>query len=150
MKIKLTFLINHCYSQLYFSGVCLTLSASRYLIMTFKYAKYLNNMRTNKWCDCFSTTLFSFSLVGVEGSWRHLLLSVQSKQSKSHCCWLCWWTGFLIFKNKITYFCIFFQYKNKGEEMYSTSIVMQWQTEDRCHRVLKLSYPGLKLCLVIP
>lgn len=55
MKSKLTFLMNHCYtSQLFFSGVFLTLSASRYLIRTLKYAKYSNNMRTNKWCDCIS------------------------------------------------------------------------------------------------
>lgn len=72
----------------------------------------------------FSTILFFFFLVNVGVSWRHLLLSVQSKWSKYHCWWLHQWTGVnSLFKNKIGYFCIFLQYKNKGEEMYSTSII---------------------------
>lgn len=101
----------------------LTLCILRYLIKTFKYAKCLNNKRTNNQCDCISQ-LFFFFLVNVGVSWRHFLLSVQSKWSKYHCWWLHQWTGVnSLLKNKIGYFCIFLQYKNKGDEMYSTSIV---------------------------
>lgn len=97
----------------------------------------------------FSTTLFFFFLVSVGVSWRHLLLSVQSKWSQYHCWWLHQWTSInSLFKNKIGYLCIFLQCKNKGEGMYSASVIthsvtIQMSGSPRNSLVLYWSYAWL-------
>lgn len=113
MRSKLTFLINHCCSnQSYFFGVFLTLFTLRYLIRTFKYAKCLNNKRTNNQCDCISQ-LFCFSSFQLMLECPEDVYCFQFSPSDPNIIVGGCINGqvLILFKNKIGYFCIFLQYK---------------------------------------